>query len=118
MDDNEQGREGPPYVEIGPEGAQRLIEAGAIVVDVRQPHEWQAGHSPNARLIPLDGIYVFGRSAAELPRDTDLIFVCEVGQRSVAASEIALLAGVASERVYSLAGGMAAWRRQRLPVER
>lgn len=119
MDDNEQTLAGrPPYVEIGPEEAQRLIEAGAVVVDVRQPYEWQAGHIPSARLIPLDGIYVFGRGAADLPRDTDLIFVCEVGQRSAAASEIALVAGFAPERVHSLAGGMTAWRRLHLPVER
>jgi rhodanese-related sulfurtransferase len=119
MDDNEHAAEKrQPYVEIGPEEAQRLIETGAVVVDVRQPDEWQAGHIPSARLIPLDGIYVFGRGAAGLPRDTDLIFVCEVGQRSAAASEIALVAGFAPERVHSLAGGMAAWRRLRLPVER
>ncbi len=111
--------ERPPYVEIGPEEAQRLIEeGGAVVVDVRQPYEWQWSHIANARPIPLDGIYAFGRGMAELPRDVNLIFVCEVGQRSAVASEIALVAGFAPERVHNLAGGMSAWRRMRLPVER
>lgn len=110
--------ERPPYAVIGVEEAQRLIQAGAVVVDVRQPHEWRAGHIPDARLVPLDGIYAFGHAAATLPRDTDLIFVCEVGQRSGTASEIALVAGFAPERVHNLAGGMGAWRRQGLPQER
>jgi rhodanese-related sulfurtransferase len=108
----------PPYNEIDAVEAQRLIEGGAVVVDVRQPYEWSAGHIPNARLLSLDGIYTFGRSAAELPRDVDLIFVCEVGQRSSVACEIALIAGRRPERVFSLAGGMNAWRQQQLPIER
>jgi rhodanese-related sulfurtransferase len=108
----------PPYSATSPEEAQRLIEVGAVVVDVRQPNEWQTGHIADARLIPLDGIYAFGRAAATLPRDADLIFVCEMGQRSAVASEIALVAGFAPEHVHNLTGGMSAWRRQRLPVER
>jgi rhodanese-related sulfurtransferase len=107
-----------PYAIIGVDEAQRLIQAGAVVVDVRQPDEWQSGHIPNARLIPLNGIYAFGRAAAALPRDTDLVFVCEMGQRSGAASEIALVAGFAPKHVHNLAGGMGAWRRKGLPQER
>lgn len=117
-DDARAAAETPPYDEIDTVEAQRLIEDGAVVVDVRQPYEWSAGHIPNARLLSLDGIYTFGRTAAELPRDVDLIFVCEVGHRSLVASEIALIAGCRPERVHSLAGGMNAWRRRQLPIER
>jgi rhodanese-related sulfurtransferase len=71
-----------------------------------------------AQLVPLDGIYAFGRAIADLPRDRDLVFVCEVGQRSGVASEIALVAGFAPDHVYNLMGGTALWRRQNLPLER
>jgi rhodanese-related sulfurtransferase len=104
MDDAATAEERPPYVTVGPEKGQ--------------PYEWRAGHIANAHLIPLDGIYAFGRGVADLPRDADLIFVCEAGQRSAVASEIALVAGFAPQRVHNLAGGMSAWRRMRLPVER
>ncbi len=108
----------PPFATIDPQDAQALIAEGAVVVDVRQPDEWQRGHIPSARLIPLDGIYVFGRAIRDLPAETDLIFVCEMGQRSAVASEIALVAGYAPERVHNLTGGMSAWRRMQLPTER
>jgi rhodanese-related sulfurtransferase len=108
----------PPYVEIDADGAQALMAAGAVVVDVRQPDEWQRGHIPGARLISLDGIYTFGRNIRDLPTGADLIFVCEVGQRSAVASEIARVAGYAAEHVHNLVGGMSAWRRQQLPIER
>ncbi len=105
-----------PFQNIGPEEAQQLIAQGALVVDVRQPEEWMTGHIPQAELVPLDGIYLFGRAIAEYPRDRDLILVCEQGHRSLSAAEIALVAG--HTRVYNLVGGMSAWRAQKLPVAR
>jgi rhodanese-related sulfurtransferase len=108
----------PPYRDVTADEAQRLIAGGAVVVDVRQPEEWSSGHIGEAHLVPLDGIYSFGRAIGDLPRDRDLIFTCEAGQRSAVASEIALVAGFAPERVHNLVGGMSAWRRLRLPMER
>jgi rhodanese-related sulfurtransferase len=107
-----------PYQNIEPDEAQRLMAAGALVVDVRQPDEYGQGHIAGARLMPLDGIYAFGRAAAALPRDADVIFVCAMGQRSALASEVALVAGLAPERVYNLAGGMRLWLGRGRPIER
>ena len=108
----------PPVENIGAEQARELIANGAMAVDVREQWEWNAGHIPEAHLIPLGGIYQFGQAAAQLPNDTDVIFVCESGQRSMVASEIALVAGLKPGRVYNLAGGMAGWRRAGLSVEK
>ena len=110
--------ERPPYHEIGPDDALKLQAAGALVIDVRQPDEWRRGHIVGAQLIPLDGIYTFGHAIADLPHDRDLVFVCEVGQRSGVASEIALVAGFDPDRVHNLMGGTALWKRQNLPIER
>jgi rhodanese-related sulfurtransferase len=107
-----------PYATIGTDEAKGMIEAGVRVIDVRQPDEWNRGHIAQAELVPLDGIYVFGKSLQELnlSPDEDVIFVCASGQRSSAASEIALVTGL--KKVYNLANGMNGWMNRRYPVER
>jgi rhodanese-related sulfurtransferase len=107
-----------PYTTIGTDEAKRMIEAGAHVIDVRQPEEWNRGHIPEAELVPLNGIYSFGKVLKELniPADEDVIFVCAMGQRSATASEIALVAGL--NKVYNLANGMNGWVNRRYPIER
>ena len=107
-----------PYTTIGTDEAKSMIEAGARVIDVRRPDEWQRGHIPEATLIPLDGIYSFGKAIQDLqlPEDEHVIFVCAVGQRSASASEIALVAGL--KNVYNLANGMNGWIMRQYPIER
>lgn len=109
--------QGPPYATIGTDDAKRMIEAGAHVIDVRQPDEWNMGHIAEAELVPLKGIYSFGKALQDLhlPADEDVIFVCASGQRSASASEIALVTGL--KKVYNLANGMNGWRNRRYPVE-
>jgi rhodanese-related sulfurtransferase len=107
-----------PYVTIGTDEAKRLIASGVRVIDVRQPDEWNRGHIPEAELVPLNGIYSFGKALKDLnvPEDGEVIFVCAMGQRSASASEIALVAGL--KKVYNLANGMNGWVARRYPVER
>lgn len=107
-----------PYATIGTDEAKTMIEAGTHVIDVRQPDEWNRGHIAEAELVPLDGIYAFGKALKELnlPADEDVIFVCASGQRSSVASEIALVTGL--NKVYNLANGMNGWVNRRYPVER
>ena len=42
-----------PYRTVSPEQAATLADSGATLLDVREPREWQAGHAPRARHIPL-----------------------------------------------------------------
>lgn len=76
-----------------------------VVVDVREPSEFRAGHIAQAKNIPLGGI---GSHLAELPKDTDVVFVCRSGSRSMMASRKAAKAGL--KAVYNLTGGMSNWR--------
>jgi rhodanese-related sulfurtransferase len=107
-----------PYMTIGTDDARRMIEAGARVIDVRQPDEWNRGHIAEAELIPINGIYTFGKALKDLniEENEEVIFVCASGQRSASASEIALVAGL--QRVYNLANGMNGWMMRRYPIER
>lgn len=115
MANNEE--QAPPYTTIGTDDAKRMVEAGAHVIDVRQPDEWNMGHIAEAELVPLNGIYSFGKALQDLhlPVDEDVIFVCASGQRSASASEIALVTGL--KKVYNLANGMNGWRNRRYPME-
>ncbi len=107
-----------PYTTIGTDEAKRMIDAGTTIIDVRHPDEWARAHIPGASLIPLNGIYSFGKALQDLnlPEDEEVIFVCAMGQRSAAASEIALVAGL--RKVYNLANGMNGWIGRRYPIER
>lgn len=42
-----------PYQSVGPQQAASQIADGAVLLDVREPAEWRAGHAPRARHIPL-----------------------------------------------------------------
>ena len=102
-----------PFRRIQPEEARSLIDSGQVtVVDVREPWEYQKDHIAGAKLIPLARI--ISNPAAI---DTDhVILVCEVGQRSGVAAEVA--ASLGYENLYNLEGGMTAWRTHGYPVEK
>ena len=99
-----------PYGKVSPAEAAALVDNGAVLVDVREKAEWQAGHAPKARHIPLGQLPVRSR---ELPAGRALVTVCRSGARSRRAA--ALLAGEGRE-VLNLAGGLHAWARAGLPV--
>jgi len=84
------------------------IPDGALVVDVREPYEWDAGHLPGARHIPLGDI---ANRLGELPRDTDVVLYCEAGARSARALDVLRDAGFT--RARHLKGGYLAWARAR-----
>ncbi len=99
-----------PYRTVMAAQAAALADGGAVLLDVREPHEWQAGHAPRARHIPLGQL---ARRAAELPERRAIVTVCRSGARSARAA--AMLARDGRE-VSNLAGGMRAWARAGLPV--
>ena len=99
-----------PYGTVSAPQAAALADGGAVLLDVREPQEWQAGHAPRARHIPLGQI---ARRAGELPKGRAVVTVCRSGARSARAA--ALLAADGRE-VSNLAGGMHAWARAGLPV--
>ena len=103
-----------PFTRIDVKEAQEMIgDNDVAIVDVREPHEYNAGHVPDATLIPVATVYA---RREELPKDKDLIFVCAVGQRSALACEMAAAAGLT--RLYNLEGGTDAWVKAGLPVDK
>ena len=82
----------------------------AVLLDVREDHEWAAGHAPGAVHVPLGRLH-----PDAVPRDRPVIAVCHLGGRSAMAAQA--LAGVGYD-VRNLVGGMDAWARAGLPVVR
>jgi adenylyltransferase/sulfurtransferase len=92
--------------EIQPSQLAERLQVGEKleIIDVREPYEWQIGHIPGARLVPLD------RIAAEIPRldkRKETILYCKVGVRSMYAARQLADAGVSEVR--NLAGGILRW---------
>ena len=90
--------------EVSVAEASRMRDAGAFVLDVRQPDEWAVVHIPDATLIPLGELQA---RLAEVPRDRQVLVVCRSGNRSAQGRDILLGAGLPS--VTSMAGGMNEW---------
>jgi rhodanese-related sulfurtransferase len=109
-------RLGAGGAEIGTLEATRLMnQATTLILDVRDPKDYAAGHLPRARHIPI----------AELPRRVDeigkykdkpVLLTSAAGPRGGAASRLLKNAGF--NQVYRLKGGLAAWQQASLPLEK
>lgn len=82
----------------------RTVSEDAVILDVREPNEFEAGHAPGAVSIPLGELRA---RVAEVPDvDGPLLVICRSGVRSQAAAEF--LAGRAIEAA-NVVGGTLAW---------
>jgi len=100
--------------EVDSTAALQLINhKNALVLDVREPDEYKAGHVLNASLIPLGKLN--GRIAElEKYREKPIVVVCRSGNRS--GNACAALGKLGFAQTYNLAGGMMAWQKANLPV--
>jgi rhodanese-related sulfurtransferase len=95
------------------QATQMMNQGKCVVLDVRNPDEFEGGHIKNAKNIPLAELS--GRLAElEKQKNHSVIAVCKSGTRS--ATAVALLTRAAFAQVVSLDGGMTAWQEQGLPI--
>ncbi|HEY7976189.1 MAG TPA: rhodanese-like domain-containing protein [Ktedonobacterales bacterium] len=95
------------------EAHEKLQVGSALLVDVREPWEYEEVHVSGARLIPLGE---FTRRYGELPHDQDLLIICHSGYRSGQATNFLQRHGY--PRASNVVGGMEEWEEAGLPVER
>jgi rhodanese-related sulfurtransferase len=93
--------------------AVRLINKGALVVDVRKPEEFAAGHIVNARNVALDKLQQ-GDDTLGKKKDKILLTVCDTGASAGRAAGLLRQAGY--ENSFSIKGGLVGWRAENLPV--
>jgi len=98
--------------DVSPQRLAELLDAGEIdLIDVREPHEWEAGRIAGARHIELERLA--GR-ADEVPRDRPVVFQCRLGNRSAMATAAFRASGW---KAFNLAGGIQAWADAGLPLD-
>lgn len=86
--------------------------AAPILIDVRETWEFKNGHAKRAKNIPLSQIQ---QRLKEIPRDREVLLICQSGHRSKQAATFLQQQGVA--QVVNVKGGTTMWRMHRLPVE-
>ena len=105
---------GPPVPSLNAHKLNEKLKSGKrpLVIDVRQPEEYQAGHIAGAKLIPLGTI---SQHLKELPKDKEIVCVCASGSRSRSAAKQLIKAGYT---VLDMSGGMMNWQRAGFPVKK
>lgn len=102
--------------EVDYTGALQLVNhKNALVLDVREENEYKLGHILNSTLIPLGKL---GERIGELEKykDRPIVVVCRSGNRS--ATACAVLGKQGFSQAYNLAGGVTAWQKANLPLEK
>lgn len=96
--------------DLSPEALRQFIrdhhEKEYALIDVRQPGEYEQGHIPGARLLPLPELV---QTMEALPGDKKLVFYCHSGARSMTAASMVAEENIGSGDLLNLAGGLLAW---------
>jgi rhodanese-related sulfurtransferase len=97
--------------EVSRDEAQRLIEDGAQLVDVRAEHEWNAGRIGGAKHLPLAEL---AERTGEIDKDRPVVLYCRGGNRSAMATDALVEAGFDAAK---LSEGIVGWDEADLPLE-
>lgn len=100
---------------IDPAQAQAMFRQGTLILDVREPHEYAEAHAPGSLLVPLGQIPVRANEFRAF-ENRPIILICRSGKRSGAAAE--MLAQMGFKSVYNVQGGIIAWEKAGLPLEK
>jgi rhodanese-related sulfurtransferase len=98
---------------IAPNEAIRLVNSGAVLVDLRSANQFKDGHIAGAKNLPGDQLAADAKSIEKLAAKTVVLY-CGDGATTAAAMRSLARAGAAN--VFSLRGGLAAWQQENLPV--
>jgi rhodanese-related sulfurtransferase len=97
--------------EVARDEAQKLIDDGAQLVDVRADHEWDAGRIAGARHVPLAEL---AERTGEIDKDRPVVLYCRGGNRSTMATDALTDAGFDAVK---LSEGIVGWEGAGLPLE-
>jgi phage shock protein E len=87
--------------------------ADVVTLDVREQSEYDAGHIPGVKLIPLGQVPA---RLAEIPKDKTVVLTCRSGNRSGQAADFLRQQGYT--KVHNMEGGIVAWQQAGLPIEK
>lgn len=98
---------------LGPTDAVRLANGGALMLDVRDVKEYDAGHIIDARHVPAAEIAERADSLKKF-KEKPVVVYCDSGLASAAAARALRAAGFG--KVATLRGGLQNWRQENLPL--
>jgi rhodanese-related sulfurtransferase len=101
------------FAAASPQDVIRLMNQNALVLDIRPQEAYAAGHVAGARHMPSDQIATAGETLKK-QKDKPIIVYCDTGPLAAAAVRQLLAQGFT--KVFSLRGGLSAWRTDNLPV--
>ncbi|MCS7206763.1 MAG: rhodanese-like domain-containing protein [Dehalococcoidia bacterium] len=107
---------GEPFARISVDEAYQMLQRereNVAIIDVRTPEEYQKGHVKGAHFLPVDQIL---ERIHELPKGKKLLFICQAGQRSALAAEMAAAMGVDPDLLYNIEDGTPAWIERNYPT--
>ncbi|MPM99809.1 Thiosulfate sulfurtransferase GlpE [bioreactor metagenome] len=87
------------YKQVNVDKVRELVESGNVIIDVREPHEYEAGHIKEAKNIPLSELR---ERLDEIPKDKPVYLHCRSGQRSYNA--VLALQNAGYKNVYNITG--------------
>ena len=99
-----------PFTRIDVKEAREKLDKGeAVMVDVRDPHEYVEVHATGVRLIPVNTVLNELQQIRDLAGDKEVLFICRSGQRSALAAEFAAAGGLTDTELFNVEGGTLAW---------
>lgn len=98
---------------VSPQDAIRLMNHGALVLDIRPEAEFAGGHLNGAKPLSSDKILNAGETMKK-HKEKPVLVVCGTGSLSAAA--VRQLVAQGFTRAFNLRGGLAAWRAENLPL--
>lgn len=98
------------YPTVSPSQAKELQAQGALLIDVRESHEYRNGHAAGARHIPLGSI---PNRLRDIPKERPILVICQSGARSAQAANYLADQGY---EVSNISGGTMNWRASGLPI--
>jgi len=100
---------------VSPQELIRLMNQGALLLDLRPLEQYQSGHLNGARQMSSDQIVSAGDTLKKHKEKTVVVYD---DSGSLGAAAVRQLAAQGFTRVFALRGGLAAWRADNLPVSR
>ena len=101
------------FASISSQDLIRLMNQGALVLDIRKPEEFAAGHVNGAKHLPSDQILTAGDTFKRF-KDKPVVVYCDSG--SLAAAAVRQLTQQGFTKAFTLRGGFASWRAENLPI--